>query len=436
MSRHVVAEFADVAREIVGPDHLRSGASAAPYRLGRHTPAWVVAPGDALAVGRVLAAAAAARLGVVPWGAGTHQSLGREPGRYDVALELTRLTRIVAHEPADMTVTAEAGIRLAELQRHLAAAGQFLPLDPPGADAATLGGILASNLSGPLRCRYGNARDLLLGLSVAGPDGRVTVSGSRVVKNATAYDLPKLHLGGLGTLGVIVEATLRVYPMQTAEGGWWIEVGDFAGAQALANRLLASPLTPTRVEILDAGAAARLRVGDSSGLLVSIAGVAESVAEQGRRLAALAAEQNGRVAALPDGPSLWARLRDLPGGDGHGDTPASRARFRGGVRSADCGRAMQAVSGVCEAVAATASHGILRGQFRPEGAETLMQTVREAREALERLGGYLVLLGTPAELRGLDPWGAPPDGLALMRELRRRTDPQDTLNPGRYLAGI
>lgn len=436
MSLHAMAKFADVARAIVGPDHLQSGEAAARYRLGTHTPAWVVTPVDAPAVGQVLAAAAAAGLGVVPWGAGIHQTLGREPARYDVALMLTRLTRLVAHEPADMTVTAEAGIRLADLQTHLAAAGQFLPLDPPGADAATLGGVLAANLSGPLRCRYGSARDLLLGLSVAGPDGRVTTSGSRVVKNATAYDLPKLHLGGLGTLGLIVETTLRVYPMPASEAGWWVEVGDLGAAQALASRLLASPLTPTRVELLDAGAAARLQGAHSPGLLVSIAGVTESVAEQGRRLAALAAEQGGRVTPVPDGMPFWARLRDFPWTSGDGDRATPRVLWRGGVRPADCGQAMRTLSGVGATIAATASHGMLRGEFRSEGIGTLTGTVLEARAALERLGGYLALLEAPAELRGLDPWGAPPVGLALMRELRRRTDPHDTLNPGRYLAGI
>lgn len=414
---------------------LREGAAREAYRLHGQVPAAAALAASAEAVGQALFHAAALGLAVVPWGAGRHQSLGRAPARYDLALDLTRLNRVLAYEPADMTVTVEAGIRLSDLERHLAQAGQFLPLDPPGGDGATLGGVLAANLSGPLRCRYGTARDLLLGLRVAGVSGCVTFSGSRVVKNATAYDLSKLHVGALGTLGVLVEATLRVYPRPAAEASWWIVTDGIERTQALASRILASSLTPTRLELLDAEGAAVVGV-EGSGLLLSVAGVAEAVADQEVRLRALAAEGGGRLTPVADTRAAWMAVRDFPwpAAPGGGDA----LRWRGGLPPAACGRAMAAIrdrlpTGLSARLQASAASGTLRGMVSGE-ASSLLRTVAELRALLEGMGGYLVVLDAPAHLRGaLDIWGAPQDGLDVMRRLRQAHDPLETLNPGRFL---
>src|SRR5439155_13006439 len=134
---------------------------------------------------------------------------GAPPARLDAVLRLDRVARVIDHQPGDMTVTVEAGCPLATLAEVLGAAGQWLPLDPPRADATTVGGLVAADLSGPLRASQGRVRDLLLGVRVVGADGVLVSGGGRVVKNVAGYDLPKLHVGALGTLGVIVEATFK-----------------------------------------------------------------------------------------------------------------------------------------------------------------------------------------------------------------------------------
>lgn len=149
---------------------------------------------------------------IIPWGGGTGQDYGAPPRKVGTVLDLSGLDRVVAHEYADMTITVEAGITLAALQAQLAKHNQFLPLDPPDAETATVGGILATNAFGPLRLGYGTARDWLIGLKVIDAQGRLIKGGGKVVKNVTGYDLPKLHIGALGTLGVIVEATFKVSP--------------------------------------------------------------------------------------------------------------------------------------------------------------------------------------------------------------------------------
>jgi len=136
-----------------------------------------------------------------------------------VALDLRRLDRVLAYEPGDLTATVQAGIRMDGLHRQVGDQGQIFPLDPPMAGQATLGGVLAANLSGPQRCRYGTARDLVLGVRVAHADGTITKGGSRVVKNATAYDITKLYIGSHGTLAVILEATIRLHPVRRRSKG-------------------------------------------------------------------------------------------------------------------------------------------------------------------------------------------------------------------------
>ena len=134
--------------------------------------------------------------------------------------DLSRLTGIMEYVPADMVATVQAGVRLDVLGRELGKHGQMLALDPYGGLARTVGGVIASGASGQRRFRYGTGRDLLLGARFVQADGTVTWGGSRVVKSVTGYDVPKLLAGSLGTLGVIVEATLRLHPVQPASGSW------------------------------------------------------------------------------------------------------------------------------------------------------------------------------------------------------------------------
>jgi glycolate oxidase FAD binding subunit len=436
-----VAVLAEELGALLGPGALRAGAALEPYRLGRLAPQAATLPGDEAEVARVLRFASEAGLGVVPWGHGTYQGVGLPPARYDLALDLTRLDRLVAHEPADMTATAQAGLSVAVLQSRLAEHGQFLPLDPPLARASTLGGLLATRASGPLRCRYGTARDLVLGLRIAHPDGTVTRAGASVVKNATGYDLPKLHLGAHGTLGVILEATLRLYPRPDLERSWWITAGDALRLQEVAIKILTSHLVPDRVEYADASAA-RLWGASVEGpaLCVSLGGMRESVEGQAADLRRIVEE---RGAALREvGADVWTRSGDFPWSLPVPAPGACWAIWRAGVVPAESVPALGALRQVASspsdtAGAATVSHGMLRGIFRGPSAAHVVQTVIAAREALASRGGYLVLLdASPTVREGVDPWGVSPEGLDVMRRMKRAFDPTCVLNPGRFVGGI
>jgi glycolate oxidase FAD binding subunit len=428
-------------RAIVAADCVSTGERLGAYRVGGKTPQATAMPSDEEEVSRILAFAWAADVGLVPWGGGCHQSIGYPPGRYDLALDLTRLNRLLTHEPGDMTATAQAGIRMADLQRHLSRHGQFLPLDVPLPDRATLGGVLATKMSGPLRCRYGTARDLILGVRTVQADGTITKAGAGVVKNATGYDVTKLYLGGHGTLGVILEATFRVYPRPELEQGWWLAASDTEVAQALANRILGSHLVPNRVELVDGIAAPGCGVS-GPGLVVSLSGLPETVAGQRVDLERMAAEFRTALAEIRDAAETWSALSDFPWRNPGWDGQGVQALWRGGVAPAECGKGIRAIRKATlqpenVAIAATVSHGALRGAFRAEAPEALVENLRATRDILVGLGGYMVALRLPEAARErFDVWGTPPDGLGIMKRLKAAFDAKGILNPGRFVGGI
>jgi glycolate oxidase FAD binding subunit len=428
-------------RAIVGAESLITEEAVEAYRLGRKTPRAVIMPGNEESVSRILAFAWEGNLGVVPWGGGCFQSIGNPPCRYDLALDLTRLNRLIAHEPADMTATAQAGVRMADVQRRLAEHGQFLPLDAPMPERATLGGVLATRLGGPLRCRYGTVRDLILGVRVAHADGTITQAGAKVVKNATGYDVTKLYLGSHGTLGIILEATCRLYPRPEVEQGWWLAASDLDAAQALANRILNSHLVPNRVELMEEGAS-RACGFSGAGLVVSISGLPDTVEGQRVDLERIVGECGIRVAEICDAAGTWNALNEFPWRNPGWNGQGLEAVWRGGVPPADCTRAIRIIRKTIRqpaavGIAATVSHGALRGCLHGETPEAIVEDLMAAREVLVGLGGYLVVMKLPEAARDrIDTWGTAPDGLGVMKRLKAAFDGKGILNPERFVGGI
>ena len=362
-------------------------------------PTTTVRPRTAEELAATLGQASRDGLAVIPIGGGRALGMGNPPDRFDLALETTALDRVVDFSPEDLTVTVEAGIALEALQDELGRAGQFLPLDPHGGPGHTIGGLIASGWSGPLRLRYGTARDYLVGLQVALPDGRLARSGGRVVKNVSGYDLNKLHLGALGSLGVVVEASFKVFPRPLHERTVRREAEGLKEALAEAERALALQMQPVALELL--------KTPRGLSLVARVAGTASGVS---RILGELGWKEE------PDafwaehalaGSDCWARL-SAP----RGSLPALLDALPEGARWA-------------------AQPGVGTVQwFGVESATTFLG----ARRAAESAGGSAVLLAAPPELkREADAWGAPPPTLELMRRLRDAFDPRRTISPGRYL---
>src|SRR6267142_1506018 len=196
---------------LLGSEYVRA-ATAADAVAGAH-PKLVIEPGTERGLAEVLRLSNEGGVAVIPRGGGTKLSWGNPPVRADLILSTARLTKIIEHAWADLTVTVEAGCTIQKLQETLAQHGQRLALDPLWPEKATVGGVLSTNDSGALRLRFGALRDLIIGVTIALPDGTLASSGGKVVKNVAGYDLPKLVTGALGTLGVITRAVFRLHPL-------------------------------------------------------------------------------------------------------------------------------------------------------------------------------------------------------------------------------
>ena len=257
------------------------------------------------AVGSVLEWASREKLCVLVRGSGTKLGWGAAPRQIDILISTARLNAVVAHRHGDLTATIQAGARLGDVNRALAQHRQWIPLDPPSADRATIGGIVATNDSGPRRHRYGAPRDLIIGVEFARADGRLAKGGGIVVKNVAGYDLPRLLTGSFGSLGVIVTATFKLYPLTAASRTLIVELSNPADLGALAVKLSASHLTPTALEF----ATHPLR------LIIRFESIEASVAQQSETASRLIAENGYEARTLSESAEaqFWqnhARLAD------------------------------------------------------------------------------------------------------------------------------
>src|SRR5256712_10361565 len=232
---------------IPGRDRVRDGAGARAAAAGDgQRRRWVARPASIDQLSRIVALAHDDGLVVVPRGGGSALELGRPPARVDVVVDLSGLDQVLEYNPADLPITVQAGITAGALAALLAPRRQFLALDPPGAATRTLGGMTATNATGPLRVRYGTMRDLLLGVRFVQADGVVTWGGSKVVKSVSGYDVPKLMVCALGTLGVLGELTLRLHPLPDAERSWLVVLASSEAAPGALHRVNDSSLPPQR----------------------------------------------------------------------------------------------------------------------------------------------------------------------------------------------
>jgi glycolate oxidase FAD binding subunit len=215
--------------------------------------ALVCSPAAAEQIAAALRICAEAEAAVIPWGGGTAMPIGNRPSALDVVIETSRLDRAIEHDDANLTATVQSGITLMALQEILARQKQFLPFDPPFPARATVGGIVAANLNGPRRSCYGSVRDLVIGMKVALASGELIKAGGKVVNNVAGYDMCKLFVGSLGTLGILTEVTLRMAPIPETSATV-IVAGGLPKVLQLVDELSRSPLLPAAVALMNSSA--------------------------------------------------------------------------------------------------------------------------------------------------------------------------------------
>lgn len=369
---------------------------------------------------------------LIPWGGGTRQSLGYPLERYDAALVTTGLTQITEYEPADLTITAQAGVTVTQLQAVLAPHGQYLPLDIARPDLQTLGGVIAARANSLRRFSNGSVRDSLLGVSVINCRGERIKGGGKVVKNVAGYDLPKLYCGSLGTLGLITEASFKVAPLPEASATVALPLDADHNSEDVLDHLLGSDLTPSFLFLLSPRAAASVVPGaDTQSVLLGFDGDGEAVEWQVNTLGA---------GCLDDASAQHARaaLRDFAS-----NAAPMTAEFH--VLSSQVGAFSRMLewtarrSGFTAEVASDAALGLMTAHFATQFIDAdWSKFYADLKDKADRCGGSFLITQMPEALRAADVpvWSPLLPDFGLMARLKETLDPARMWNPGRFVGKL
>lgn len=426
------------------------------YAVGGVIPSAVASPVSAEQVAEVVRFAKAKELAVIPCGNVTKSAIGMPPRRYDLALEVTALNQIAYYDPADLTLSVDAGMSLAKLNEALAQQQQFLPLAVPFFEESTVGGAIAAGLSSSLRGSYGSARDFLLGAEFVNGAGALTKSGGRVVKNVTGYDLHKLLIGSLGTLAVITRLNFRTFPLPQRFGQLAVNFSSVETVNEFQSMVAKSSLSPTSFHILSTEAA--VQIAKSTGgrttpphgqwqICIGFEGDHSVLRRYSSDLTQYARQCRAESHFLLEGDAsktLSAALRELLATTVRSFEHATIFRITTlPAFSADILRIRElaAKSSMPSSIFAHAS-GPLYFALEPptlndETIAALTQISAKVFDYAAAQHGQASILFCPLELkRAVNVWGPAALDTAMMRRIKNAFDPQNIFAPGRFVSGI
>ncbi len=459
MNRPTQASFTRL-EEIAGAEHVTTDAAEIAAReVCGVRPAVLVRPADAAQIAEILRFAAAEKLAVIPTSGCSKLGIGSRPARYDIALDLSRLNRVLAYDPKDLTLGVEPGLRIEDLLVTLGEQKQFLPLAVPFSDRATVGGIVAANSSSPLRQAYGAVRDFCLGMEFVTGEGVQAKSGGRVVKNVTGYDLHKLLIGSLGTLAVITRVNFRTFPMPQAQGTFVASFPTAEPAFEFCRAIAHSVLTPQMVEVADPSAGQLLFSGEGFerimpeqwSVVITAAGQPAVVDRYARELGHMAVAASA-AEFLPIGDAgqfaILTRVREFP--RLALEAAPDAAIFRISVLPTAMPALIASLSAIArqnraDVATLTRASGIMCAVFVPQGeraasAASLTAAIPDVFRACGQLQAQAsaMLEWCPAEIKTAADivWGPPRPDFELMRRVKNSFDPQNVLAPGRFAGGI
>ncbi len=428
--------------------------SLARYQVDGCVPGIAIQPENAEQAAEVVRIAVEEKLSIIPCGARSSLTIGMSPARYDIALDMTRLSGIAHYDPGDLTISVNAGTRLVDLAQVLAEKNQFLPLAVPFFASATVGGAIASGLDSPLRHFYGTPRDFLVGAEFVDGSGAQAKSGGRVVKNVTGYDFHKLLIGSLGSLAVITRLNFRTYPLPPSRRGFLVSFADETSALAFVKELAASPLTPTVLEVLspefaklfleEKSPVASLRLDIQAWTVcVGFEGTDEICERYGHDLALLAraaAAQNAVIIHDSQFLAMLAILREAPAAMSSAGKKSIVFRFAAlPAQLPDLLRALRsfANSSWMPPAVLIRSASIVYLALLPRDDESALKQIAYFCNSVGSLRGKLefnpTLLFCPAEWKSaLDIPANTPADLDLHRRVKKAFDPNGTFAPGRF----
>ncbi len=435
---------------IAGEDGLSSQPeNLATVAVDGQTPKAIVRPATAEQAAAFLKYASQHDLKVAIRGSGTRSGLGNPIAGLDLVLSTERMAAITEYSPADLMIGVQAGAKLSEIEAELEKHGQFLPIESPAfGRGATIGGAIATNSSGPLRLMYGPARDWLIGAKFALADGTLAKGGGKVVKNVAGFDMIKLFIGSLGTLGLIYDLNFKLMPLPPAFATLITPFNDSKLACQVALKIIDAGLFPAALTVVDRGGARGLGLPENEAtLLVEVRNTVQAVERQVRDITTLcrsvgelATEVVSERAAQK---KLWQAVTDFGYRESLPDQSFTLKISALPDRSADLlatAHRLAAHHKLELALLSHAGHGLswLTAEYADE--EAALQTIQALTTWAEQHGGSVAAERAPLSLKRRldDVWGsALSEGeLKLMQALKEKLDPAKTLNPGRFTAKI
>jgi glycolate oxidase FAD binding subunit len=454
----------------------------AQYAVDHIEPQAVIFPPNTQAVSEVVKYANQKNLALVPWGAGSKMSMGNPPQRLDLVVCTSRMNHMTDVDTANLTLTVEAGVKFKDIQARLATEedrcylpledltteageficsdrehkGSFLPIDPPFSDRATIGGIIASNSSGPRRLLYTNPRDIIIGVRFVSPTGNIVGMGGKTVKNVSGYDIPKLMVGSIGSLGILCDMTLRLLPLPEKMETLVLSFDTFAGVTRFTDRILAAQLLPAAVEVMNRQAFLHLEPNTrpdfkTGAYVVAIALEAydEAVARMNKEVQVMASECDA---------TDWQRLKE----DQHGrfwlkvsNLALSESDRFTCVITAKLSYPISEWKGIWESVESILASDHIEHSLLAHAGTGVCQVnlflghddrvkIDRAIEDLNRIlsrcreaGGNLMIQSAPVDLKKhLRMWGQEGSDLVAIKRVKARLDPSGIMSPGRFVGGI
>jgi len=445
-------------KEILGEDHvMHDPDKLKACALDGKKPKVVIFPGTIDQVSKVVAYANQQHVAILPRGNGTKMGMGGIPKKMDIILSTSRINRITDSDCENLTLSAESGITLSEVQRNLAKVGKgyFLPLDPPFTDKATLGGIVATNSSGPKRLLYGAVRDLIIGTKAVFPNGDIVVSGGKTVKNVSGYDMCKLLIGSYGTLGILCEMTFKLLPLREKEATLLLSFSKIEEADGFVRELRGSQLVPSSIEILNAAAVRRMKYRMSMPpngnyvVAVGVEGVVESIDRQVSEMSEMGKKYGVLEAMTLDSEkhrAFWVAIRDFS--SGLTQEYPNAIVLKSNYLISKSGEMMGSYEKTAEeygidfALICHCGNGILysytlAGKDLRSKIESSVELIGKLTSEAVKNGGNLVVESSPLLIKKrVDVWGASRSDYPVMRRLKEQIDPAGILNRGRFVGGI
>ncbi|MEW6375224.1 MAG: FAD-binding oxidoreductase [Thermodesulfobacteriota bacterium] len=444
-------EIAGEANLIKDPDKLKV------YGLDGKKPKVVVSPGTIDEVSRIVGHAHQEHLSIIPRGNGTKMGMGGIPKKIDIVLSTNRLNRITDSDCENLTLSAESGITLIEVQKSLAKVGKgyFLPFDPPFTDKATLGGIVMTNSSGPKRLLYGTARDLIIGTKTVFPNGDIVVSGGKTVKNVSGYDICKLLIGSYGTLGILCEMTFKLLPLPEKEGTLLFSFARLEELDSFVREVRSSQLIPSSIEILNAIAVQKMKYPmsfPSNGnylVAIGLEGVAESIDRQISEMSEMGKKHGVLEAVTLDSEkhqAFWIATRDFSDGliQNYSNPISLKSNFvisksgemLGGYEEIAKGSGIECAL-ICHAGNGILYSYLLAGKNLRSKIESFVELIGKLTSEAVKNEGNLVVESSPLLIKKkVDVWGQHRDDYRIMHLLKKEIDPNGVLNIGRFVGRV